>query len=62
MDSVKRIYSPNNNLTEEDMLDLARLLVKAGYTVKKGKQKSKTDGKLVKFIEYGIEMEESNNE
>jgi len=61
MDGVRRIYSPNNNLTEEDMLDLARLLVKAGYTVKKGKQKSK-DGKQVKFIEYGIETEETSNE
>lgn len=61
MDDVKRIYSPNNNLTEEDMLDLARLLIKAGYTVKKGKQKSK-DGKQAKFIEYRIETEEVNNE
>lgn len=62
MCDVKRIYSPNNSLTEEDMLDLARLLVKAGYTVRKGKQKSRADGKQVKYIEFRIETEELSNE
>jgi len=51
----KRIYSANNNLTEEDMLDLARLLVKAGYSVRKTKQK--LNGKDVKCIEFSADME-----
>ena len=51
----KRIYSVNNNLTEEDLLDLARLLVKAGYSVRKTKQK--LNGKDVRCIEYDSDME-----
>lgn len=39
-------------ITKEEQLDIARLLVKAGYTVniKKGKP---VDGKGVSFINYG---------
>ena len=50
MDGKNRIYSINGSLTEEDLLDLGRLLLKGGLTVKKGKQK--LDNKSVKYIEY----------
>ena len=53
----KRIYSANNSLTEEDLLELAKLLIKAGYTVKKSKQALK-NGKEVRCIIFGTDMEE----
>ena len=55
MDSKNRIYAVNGNLTEEDLLDLGRLLLKGGLIVKKGKQK--LDNKNVKYIEYWIGLE-----
>jgi len=51
----KRIYSANNNLTEEDLLDIAKLHVKGGYSVRKTKQK--LNGKDVKCIEFSADME-----
>ena len=41
-------------LTEADLLDLAKLLVKAGYMVRKAKerQNGKDSGKYVHYVEY----------
>lgn len=55
MSDAKRIYSICGSLTEEDLLDLGRLLLKGGLTIKKGKQK--LDNKNVKYIEYWIGSE-----
>lgn len=47
-----RLYDVNGgSLTEVERLELARLLVKAGYTVSIGRDKS--GGKLRKYIEIG---------
>lgn len=47
-----RIYEVNGgSLTEAERLELARLLIKAGYTVSLGRDKS--SGKLRKYIEIG---------
>ena len=47
-----RIYEVNGgSLTEAERLELARLLIKAGYTISLGRDKS--SGKLRKYIEIG---------
>lgn len=48
-----RIYSvKHGSLNENDRLDLARLLVKAGYTVRLGREKPKKGSTWVYFVEY----------
>lgn len=44
----------NGSLTEPERLDIARLLVKAGYTVRIGKEKpaNKPNGAYVFYIEF----------
>lgn len=44
----------NGSLTESERLDIARLLVKAGYTVRIGKEKpaNKPNGAYVFYIEF----------
>lgn len=47
-----RLYDVNGGaLTDVERLELARLLIKAGYTVSLGRDKS--SGKLRKYIEIG---------
>ena len=51
----QRIYSAKNmSLNEQERLDLSRLLVKAGYAVKIGreKQEGKANAPYVYFVEY----------
>ena len=50
------IANPNSKLTQEEMLELGRLLLKAGYQVAIRERKLK-DGKKIKTIVYGIEEE-----
>ena len=46
-----RIYAQKNGTyTKQELLDLATLLIKGGYTVRRGKQK--VDGKPVEFVEF----------
>lgn len=57
-----RIYSlKQNSLNDADRLDMARLLLKAGYTVKLGREKpaGKPNGAYVYYIEF---WEEEENE
>ena len=45
------IYAqPNGTYTKQELLDIATLLIKGGYTVRRGK--AKIDGKPVEFVEY----------
>lgn len=58
----QRIYSvKTNSLNDQDRLDMARLLIKAGYTVRIGKEKkdsAKKNAANIKFIEYWEENDE----
>ena len=62
-----RIYpQKNGSLSETERLEIARLLVKAGYTVRIGKEKpaNKPNGAYVFYIEYsapGQSREEYEN-
>lgn len=62
-----RIYpQKNGSLSETERLEIARLLVKAGYTVRIGKEKpaNKPNGAYVFYIEYsaqGQPREENEN-
>jgi hypothetical protein len=51
----QRVYSQKSGaLNESDRLELARLLLKAGYTVNLGREKpaGKQGGAYVYFVEY----------
>lgn len=52
---VKRIYNASGKLTEDELLDLGRLLLKAGYAVSTGKQK--LDSKYIKYVEFSADLE-----
>lgn len=58
----QRIYSvKTNTLNDQDRLDIARLLIKAGYAVRIGKEKkdaTKKNAACIKFIEYWEENDE----
>lgn len=46
-----KIYAQNGGtLTKQERLDLATLLVKAGYSVRLGK--AKNDGKTTEYVEF----------
>ncbi len=56
----------NGSLTEPERLEIAKLLVKAGYIVRQGKEKpsSKPNAAYISFIEYfapGQKFTEENN-
>lgn len=56
----------NGSLTESDRLEIARLLIKSGYTVRIGKEKpaNKPNGAYVAFIEFtatGQKFSEEND-
>ena len=56
-----RIYSQKSGaLSENDRLELARLLVKAGYTVRIGKEKQ--PGKSSNTYSYFVEFSEGVSE
>lgn len=42
----------NGNLNETERLEIARLLIKAGYTVRLGKEKPAGKSTVVHFVEY----------
>jgi len=50
----QRIYSvKNNSLNEPDRLELARLLIKAGYAVRLGREKvNPKSTSFIYFVEY----------
>lgn len=51
----QRIYLQKNQaLREDEWLEMARLLIKAGYTVRIGKEKPEGKSQTVKFIEYWV--------
>lgn len=54
--------SADGKLTEEEKLKLARLLVKAGYTVRVGKFKPEGKTVYAHYIEYNAMEEEKNAE
>lgn len=56
---VRRIYNASGKMTEDELLDLGRLLLKAGYAVTTGKQK--IDNKHVKFVEFSTDLEGLEN-
>lgn len=57
--SKQRIYSAkNNSLNEQDRLALASLLIKAGYTVRLGREKQGKGNTYTYFIEYWEENDE----
>ena len=48
-----KIYSlKNGSLNESDRLELARLLIKAGYTVRIGKEKAPNKNTNVIYVEF----------
>lgn len=56
----------NGSLSEPERLEIARLLIKAGYTVRVGKEKpaNKPNGAYVAYIEYtapGQKFSEEND-
>ncbi|WP_238724975.1 resolvase [Diplocloster agilis] len=54
--------SANGKLTEDEKLKLARLLVKAGYTVRVGKFKPEGKTVYVHYIEYNAKGDDKNAE
>lgn len=57
--NTQRIYSQKNNaLNEQDRLDMARLLIKAGYTVRLGRERTGKSSAYTYFIEYWEENDE----
>lgn len=60
MPKKHRIYSlKNNSLNEQDRLDLARILLKAGYAVYLGREKKKSNS-FIYYVEYWEETNEQN--
>ncbi len=54
----QRIYNvKEKGLGEQERLDLARLLIKAGYTVRIGREKLAGKSTWVYFVEYWEEEE-----
>jgi hypothetical protein len=52
-DSMAKITDQKNGqLNNDDRLEIARLLIKAGYTVKIGKDKIPGKNRNIYFIEY----------
>ena len=52
---MAKIYNQKHgNLNDNDLQELGRLLLKAGYTVRLGKErpKGKTTGAYIKYVEY----------
>ncbi len=48
-----KIYAQNyGSLNEEDRLEIARLLVKAGYIVRLGKEKQGNKNSYTHYVEY----------
>ena len=48
-----KIYEQKDGqLNKDDRLELAKLLVKAGYTVRIGKEKPKGKSTNIQFVEY----------
>jgi len=53
-----KIYSlKNGSLNEADRLELARLLIKAGYTVRIGKEKAPGKTTNITFVEFKEEKD-----
>ena len=50
MEKIKIIPPKHNGLNEADRLELGRLLIKAGYTVRLGSEKQ--NNKTVHFVEF----------
>lgn len=49
----QRIYSvKSNSLNEADRLEIARLLVKAGYAVRIGRERAKPNAPYIYFVEF----------
>ncbi len=55
----QRIYSiKNNGLNEQDRLDLVRMLAKAGYAVKVGREKIGKSSSYSYYVEFWEESDE----
>lgn len=55
----QRIYSiKNNSLSAEDRLEIAKGLLKAGYTVRLGRERTGKSSAYTYFIEYWEESDE----
>ncbi|MBQ6908387.1 MAG: resolvase [Clostridia bacterium] len=55
---MMKIYSlKNGSLNEADRLELARLLIKAGYTVRIGKEKAPGKTTNITFVEFKEEKD-----
>lgn len=54
----------NGSLTEPERLEIAKLLIKAGYTVRVGKEKpaNKPNGAYVFYIEFTAPGQKNNEE
>lgn len=58
-----RIYQQKaGDLTQADMLELLKLLGKAGYVVKLGKERSKPNGAYVRYVEFREAFENGERE
>lgn len=57
MEDRKRIYNLSSKLNDADRQVLSALLIKAGYTVRIGKERQGTKGAYTYFIEYWKEEE-----
>ncbi|MEG0133515.1 MAG: resolvase [Clostridium sp.] len=53
-----KIYSKGSSLNESERLDLARLLIKAGYTVKLGRDKIQGKSTYIHYVEYREDNDE----
>lgn len=47
---MKIFAQKDGSYTKQELLDIATLLIKGGYTVRRGKEK--VDGKYVEFVEF----------
>ena len=56
-----RIYAQaSGSYTKQELLDMSTLLIKGGYTVRRGK--AKIDGKPVEFVEFTGDEKPNNTE
>lgn len=58
MNERKRVCNLSGKLNDEDRQDLAKMLIKAGYAVRIGRERQGTKGTYQYFVEYWKEEDE----
>ena len=58
MSERKRVCNLSGKLNDEDRQDLAKMLIKAGYAVRIGRERQGTKGAYQYFVEFWKEEDE----